>query len=62
MTLGARLARARKARHMSMGQLAEALGLSAQTISDYEHDRRAPNPRTLEMLRSVLGWREEGGQ
>ena len=43
---------------MSQTQLAEAAGLSKQTIIDFERGARTPHPRNLQTLRSKL---EEAG-
>jgi Zn-dependent peptidase ImmA (M78 family) len=53
--VGARLTEARAAASLSATQLAEALGLSPQSISKYENGHQTPQMETLHLLASHLG-------
>ena len=48
--VGARLAQARKARGLTAVSLAEILGITSASISQYEHDKQAPRPELTERL------------
>ena len=54
-TMGGRLSRARDAKSMSVGQVAERIGVKAQTISAWESDRSEPRANRLVMLAGFLG-------
>lgn len=54
-TMGGRLSRAREAKSMSVGQVAERIGVKAQTISAWESDRSEPRANRLVMLAGFLG-------
>lgn len=49
----------REAKRMSVSDLADASGVSRQTITHYEAGRRDPNLRTLLALAYALGVRPE---
>ncbi len=51
---GERLVQAREARGMTSTGLADLIGISPTTISQYEHDAQTPRPETLEKLSVVL--------
>jgi Zn-dependent peptidase ImmA (M78 family)/DNA-binding XRE family transcriptional regulator len=51
---GARLREAREARGLNGVALAELLGVTRQTISQYEHDRISPGPAVMETITRVL--------
>lgn len=53
--VGARLTEARLASALSATQLAEAVGLSPQSISKYENGRQTPQLETLHELARTLG-------
>lgn len=53
--VGARLTEARVAAALSATQLAEALGLSAQSISKYENGKQTPQLETLHLIARHLG-------
>jgi Zn-dependent peptidase ImmA (M78 family)/transcriptional regulator with XRE-family HTH domain len=48
--IGVRLAQARRARGLTAATLAELLGVTSTTISQYEHGKQAPRPEMLEKL------------
>jgi len=52
--VGRRLAQARQARGLTAVSLAEILGISSASISQYEHDKQAPRPELLEKISSAL--------
>ena len=52
--VGVRLAQARRARGMTAVTLAELLGVTSTTISQYEHGKQAPRPEMLERLAQKL--------
>ncbi|MGH6861167.1 MAG: helix-turn-helix domain-containing protein [Phyllobacterium sp.] len=54
-TLGGRLLRARDAKSMSVNQVAERIGVKAQTISAWESDRSEPRANRLVMIAGFLG-------
>jgi transcriptional regulator with XRE-family HTH domain len=54
-SLGERVAQLRKARNITQVQLAEALGVSQQTIQSYEVGRRRIPVSTLRVLAKTLG-------
>jgi Zn-dependent peptidase ImmA (M78 family)/transcriptional regulator with XRE-family HTH domain len=51
---GARLREAREARGLNGVALAELLGVTRQTISQYEHDQVSPGPAVMETITRVL--------
>ncbi len=51
---GARLREAREARGLNGVALAELLGVTRQTISQYEHDVISPHPAVMETISKVL--------
>ncbi len=52
---GTRLRRLRKEAALSIRELSERSGVSADTIVKLEHGRRAAQPRTLRRLSEALG-------
>lgn len=56
MKIGEKLLTARKARQMTLNDVATALGVSAMTISKYEKNQVAPNSTMLINLSKVLGF------
>ncbi len=54
-TMGGRLLRARDAKSMSAPQVAERIGVKAQTILAWESDRSEPRANRLVMLAGFLG-------
>ena len=52
--IGPRLARVRKLRNMTQGQLAERVGVTKQTISNYENGVRMPDFETLDAISIAL--------
>ncbi len=55
MTLGEKIWRAREAKGLSQEQLAEALDVSRQTISNWENDKATPDAVKLGLLCKALG-------
>lgn len=53
-TLGARIAKMRKAKSLTQEGLAEQLGVSAQAVSKWENDQSCPDVMLLPRLASVL--------
>lgn len=53
--IGARLTQARKARGLTAVTLADMLGVSSVTISQYEHGKQAPRPELMTALSEKLG-------
>lgn len=51
---GERLREAREARGLNGVALAELLGVTRQTVSQYEHNRVSPGPAVMEAITSVL--------
>lgn len=51
-----RLTLARKRRGMTLVELGSQVGVSSQSISNYEHDRQQPSPQTLERIAEILGF------
>ncbi|MGW5006649.1 helix-turn-helix domain-containing protein [Streptomyces parvulus] len=49
-----RLTLARKRRGMTLVELGNRVGVSSQSISNYEHDRQQPSPSTLEKIADTL--------
>lgn len=58
-TLGRRIAAARQARGLTLGQVASALGVSRPTVWAWEQDRTRPAPRRMGPLAACLGIAEE---
>lgn len=54
-TLGERLARLRRARGLTQGEVADRLGVTVATISYWEHDRSRPKAARLQSLALLLG-------
>ena len=54
-TLGGRIWRARDAAHLSTKDLADQLGVRAETVSAWERDRAEPRTNRLFLLAGVLG-------
>lgn len=54
-TLGGRLVRAREARGLRAGELANQLGVKRETIAAWERDRSEPRINRLVMLAGILG-------
>ena len=55
MSLGTRIASMRGFRRMTQEQLGRAVGVTKQTISGWEHDRRIPYSDDLVALCKALG-------
>lgn len=53
-TIGGRLVRARKAKGLTVSQLARGLGIKTQTLQGWETDRSSPRSNRLAMLAGVL--------
>ena len=53
-TLGARIAKMRKAKNLTQEALAEKLGVSAQAVSKWENDQSCPDVMLLPKLASAL--------
>lgn len=54
-TLGGRLVRAREARALSIGDVANQLGVKRETVAAWESDRSEPRINRLVMLAGILG-------
>lgn len=54
-TFGTRLARLRKEKGMTQGELAEKLNLSPQAISKWENDQSSPDIQSLLALSEIFG-------
>lgn len=54
MTLGLRIASMRGYRRLNQDQLGSAVGVSKQTISNWEHDVSKPNANYIRVLCQVL--------
>ena len=52
--IGPRLARVRKLRNLTQGQLADRVGVTKQTISNYENGVRMPDFEILDSLAEAL--------
>lgn len=52
--IGARLSQARQARGINGTELADLLGMSPQSISQYEHGKQSPSPETLSLISDKL--------
>ncbi|NBW75156.1 MAG: helix-turn-helix domain-containing protein [Sphingomonadaceae bacterium] len=57
-TLGRRIAAVRQQRGLTLGQVADALGVSRPTVWAWEQDRARPAPRRLAPLAECLGVEE----
>ncbi|MCH5148375.1 MAG: helix-turn-helix domain-containing protein [Clostridiales bacterium] len=55
MTLGEKIWRLRESRHMSQEELAEKLGVSRQTVSNWENDKAVLDAEKLAKLCTVFG-------
>lgn len=55
MTTGARIKAARKAAGMTQAELAAKLGISFQSVAQWENDLRNPKYETLQKIASALG-------
>lgn len=55
MTLGEKIWRLRENRHMSQEELAEELGVSRQTVSNWENDKAVLDAEKLAKLCTVFG-------
>lgn len=53
--LATRVRAARIARHLGVGELAEKVGMSASSLSEFEHGKSVPGPARLEALAAILG-------
>ncbi|SNR46930.1 Zn-dependent peptidase ImmA, M78 family [Haloechinothrix alba] len=53
-----RISLARKRRSLTTVELARRLGLSAQSVTNYEHGRQQPSERTLQVLATELSFPE----
>ena len=53
-TLGGRIEQARRARGLTMRQLAQNIGVKASTLDNWERDRSEPRSNKLMMLSGVL--------
>lgn len=54
MSIGERIFELRKARSLSQGQLADALGVSRQAVSKWENDQASPDTVKLILLSEIL--------
>lgn len=54
MSLGRRIASMRGFRTMTQDQLGGLVGVSKQTVSNWEHDRRAPDADNLRLICKAL--------
>ena len=52
--IGARLTEARQARGMNGTELADLIGVSPQSVSQYEHGKQSPSPEMLELISDKL--------
>lgn len=52
---GNRLKEMRVVRKMTLEQLAQALGMTKQAVSKYEHSQSIPAPETIDKMMSILG-------
>jgi Zn-dependent peptidase ImmA (M78 family)/transcriptional regulator with XRE-family HTH domain len=52
--IGARLTEARQARGMNATELADLIGVSPQSVSQYEHGKQSPSPEMLELISDKL--------
>lgn len=48
--VGGKLAEAREARGLTVGSLAELVGISSQNISQYEHAKQSPSPEVMSRI------------
>lgn len=55
MTLGQRIKQARNNAHLSQKELAEMIGVSQQSVAQYETDKGRPTTNNLKKIASVLG-------
>ena len=53
-TLGGRIEQARRARSLTMRQLAQSIGVKVSTLDNWERDRSEPRSNKLMMLSGVL--------
>ena len=53
--LGENIYKLRKLKELSQEELAEVIGVSRQTISNWELGETSPNPEQLKLLSKVLG-------
>lgn len=58
-TLGERIIIHRRRRHISAKELAERLGVSPSTMSQWERGRREPDCKTIMKIREILEVPEE---
>jgi Zn-dependent peptidase ImmA (M78 family)/DNA-binding XRE family transcriptional regulator len=56
MVTPSRITLARKRRGMTIVELSRKLGVSAQSLSNYEHGRQSPSDETLTKIADVLGF------
>jgi Zn-dependent peptidase ImmA (M78 family)/transcriptional regulator with XRE-family HTH domain len=54
--VGARLREARQVRGLQAAELSEMLGVSPQAVSNYEHDKKSPQPHTADLISQVLNF------
>lgn len=59
MTIGERIREIRKSRGLTQKELGERLGLSYQSIAQWENDLRKPKSETILKIASALGVRYE---
>lgn len=59
MTIGERIREVRKSRGLTQKELGERLGLSYQSIAQWENDLRKPKSETILKIASALGVRYE---
>jgi Zn-dependent peptidase ImmA (M78 family)/transcriptional regulator with XRE-family HTH domain len=52
--VGSRLAQARQARGLNGTELADLLGISSQSVSQYEHGKQSPSPEMLTLISDKL--------
>ena len=54
MSLGEQIFNARKAKKMTQADLAEAIGVSTESVSKWEQDKYVPSPDRMKKLKEVL--------
>ena len=55
MTIGQRIKQARKAAGITQEQLADRLGISFQSVSQWERDKRSPKKETIDKIANAIG-------
>jgi len=57
--IGARLTEARQARGLTAVSLAELVGVTPQSISQYENNKQSPSPETMDLISDLLRFPKE---